>query len=213
VNCLHFGCGLNAPAGWENIDASSSLRIAKLPLIGEACGKTFNFPAWQTNNTKYGDVVRGLSCPKEQYELVFSAHVLEHLSLEDFHSAISNVSLYLKPNGIFRTIVPDLDQYIQEYVSLRSDEKTKETASIQFLERSLLGRKSTRATALSRIKQGLSNGNHQWMWNKDSLVSAISSHRFSDVRLCMYGDWSDQRFSQVERKDDYYFAIGIEARK
>jgi hypothetical protein len=32
--CLHIGCGLNSIDGWLNIDASPTLKISKIPILG-----------------------------------------------------------------------------------------------------------------------------------------------------------------------------------
>ena len=44
-------------------------------------------------------------------------------------------------------------------------------------------------------------------------MEAISTHNFTSVRQCYFGDWPDARFGQVEREKDYGGAIGVEARK
>ncbi len=32
---VQYGCGLSAPAGWNNYDASPTLRLQKLPVVGD----------------------------------------------------------------------------------------------------------------------------------------------------------------------------------
>jgi hypothetical protein len=212
VKFLHIGCGLNAPKSWLNIDASPSLRISRFPVVGSVASKLLNFPEWPTQ-AKYGNIVLGLNAQKEYCDLVFAAHVLEHLSLNDFHVALKNIFYYLKPGGFLRIIVPDLEVFAKSYISSKRDQSSQDQASISFMQDTLLGVKSTRSSYFSRLKEAFSNSKHQWMWDQESLVKAVKDHSFSVVRPCVYGDWSDERFSEVEREKDYRFAVGIEAQK
>ena len=52
---VQYGCGLSAPVGWQNFDASPTLRLQKIPLIGKLVRKV-DFPS----NVLYGDIVKGL---------------------------------------------------------------------------------------------------------------------------------------------------------
>lgn len=118
--CLHIGCGLNIPDSWENIDASPSLILSKVPVLSSLLLILNRRPNWQ-KSVKYGDVIKGLNYQENSCDLIFAAHVLEHLSLSDFHLALDNIYSYLKPGGIFRFIVPDLKQYIDLYMNCYSE--------------------------------------------------------------------------------------------
>lgn len=113
-NCLHIGCGLNTPERWENIDASPTLIISKVPILGYLILSHINGPDW-SKSVKYGNIVTGLKDKNNSCDLIFASHVLEHLSLADFHIAIENIYKYLKLEEIFRFIVPDLKQYVDTY--------------------------------------------------------------------------------------------------
>ncbi|MEX0828039.1 MAG: hypothetical protein WD005_03710, partial [Haliea sp.] len=51
---VNYGCGLSAPTGWVNLDASPTLRLQRVFLIGKICSRMSNtkFP----ENVDYGDV-------------------------------------------------------------------------------------------------------------------------------------------------------------
>ena len=54
---VQYGCGLQAPSNWINFDASPSLRLQRIPIIGKALIRgRVHFP----DGVHYGDVVRGL---------------------------------------------------------------------------------------------------------------------------------------------------------
>src|SRR5579883_3262393 len=94
---VHYGCGLTAPAGWLNFDASPTLRWERMPLLGRLYTKNAErFPA----GVRYGDIVRGLPIPEGSCKGIYASHVLEHLALNDFHRALENTRRMLAPGGI-----------------------------------------------------------------------------------------------------------------
>jgi SAM-dependent methyltransferase len=211
-NCLHIGCGLNAPEGWINIDASLSLRLAKIPILGRYIISVLGGPAWPIS-VKYGDIVKGIKIKEDSCELVFSAHVLEHLSLSNFHAAVSNIYSYLKPGGVFRAIVPDLEKYIATYITHRSNSSLSIKAAHEFMSVSFIGHPGSRSGLYWRLREAFSNSRHQWMWDEPSLVDAFYQHGFKDIRRCDYGEWSDARFGTVEQASNHFYAICVEGTK
>ena len=210
--CLHIGCGLNVLPEWRNIDASPSLRLAKIPILGHWILSVVGGPNW-SSLVEYGDIVKGLEIEHKSCEIIFSAHVLEHLSRDDFHSAMKNIYSYLKPEGVFRAIVPDLEQYVADYINQRSDSSLSIKAADEFMSVSLIGHSDSRKSLPLRLREAFSNSRHQWMWDEPSLVDAFNQHGFKNVRRCNYGDWSDTRFGAVEKEENYVNAICIEGKK
>ncbi|MFP4008818.1 MAG: class I SAM-dependent methyltransferase, partial [Spirulinaceae cyanobacterium] len=143
--CLHIGCGLVVAPDWQNYDASLSLRLSKLPGIGKIVAQKLSFPDW-SDTAYYGNIVKGLDIQPESCDLVYAAHVLEHLSLTDFHIALDNIYSYLKPGGIFRAVVPDLEQYIQSYWQQRQNDAIASQAAINFMTASGIGHSRSRKT-------------------------------------------------------------------
>lgn len=211
-NCLHIGCGLITPEGWINIDASPSLRLAKFPVLGRYIISMLGGPSWP-NSVYYGDIVKGIKIKTGSCELAFSAHVLEHLSLSNFHPAVSNIYSYLKPGGVFRAIVPDLEKYINTYITHRSNSSLSIKAAHEFMSVSFIGHSGSRSGFYWRLKEAFSNSRHQWMWDEPSLVDAFSQHGFKNIRRCDYGEWSDPRFGAIEEESNHFYAICIEGTK
>src|SRR5437016_6228704 len=110
---VQYGCGLCAPAGWVNFDVSPTLRLQKIPLLGRFVthgGPTF------PKNVRYGDIVRGLPVAPGSCAVIYCSHVLEHLSLADFRTALRRTYEYLHPGGVFRFVLPDLEKLARDYV-------------------------------------------------------------------------------------------------
>ena len=111
---VQYGCGFSAPPGWRNFDASPTLRFERLPIVGKLHSRNGErFPA----NVEYGDIVKGLPLAHDSCAAVYASHVLEHLSLEDFQTALTNTFALLKSGGLFRLVVPDLETLAKKYLA------------------------------------------------------------------------------------------------
>src|SRR3989338_2445761 len=135
---VHIGCGLSVSEQWENYYCSPTLRLSKVPFLGPLFVKLIGGPVWP-REVRYGDIVKGLKIKENSCRLIFSSHMLEHLDLEDFYLALKNIYSYLQPNGVFRAIVPDLEQYMTNYYRNTKDDNKKSTASIEFIRSAHLG--------------------------------------------------------------------------
>src|SRR5262245_11945291 len=110
---VQYGCGWCAPDGWLNFDCSPTLRYERLPLIGRFyTTNATRFP----DNVRFGNIVRGLPVQKTSCQGIYCSHVLEHLALEDFHTALSHTYDYLQTGGVFRIVLPDLAQLTRAYL-------------------------------------------------------------------------------------------------
>ncbi|MCS7030310.1 MAG: methyltransferase domain-containing protein [Gloeomargarita sp. SKYG116] len=52
------------------------------------------------------------------FDLVYHSHVLEHLTYTDAQKFLQECYRILKPNGIIRVVVPDLENIVREYIYL-----------------------------------------------------------------------------------------------
>jgi SAM-dependent methyltransferase len=171
---VQYGCGLSAPSKWENFDSSPTLRIEKIPLIGYLYSRRNPlFPP----NVNYGDVVKGLPFPPFSCEAIYCSHVLEHLSLDDFRTALENTNLLLKPGGIFRFVLPDLEYCARKYINDTSSE-----AASTFIRETYLGREFRERGLKSLAKSFFCNSLHLWMWDYKSIYPELESAGFIEIR-------------------------------
>ena len=161
----------------------------------------------------FGDVVGGLPIRKGSCKFIFCSHVLEHLSLKDFHVAVNNIYEYLKRGGILRIIVPDLEVSAKEYLSSLSCQEKAASGADNFMRKTHLGCEKSRRGILLRIREAMANSRHQWLWDRHSLSRALKEHGFSHVKICTYGEWSDSRCSEIEDQGRHIDSICLEARK
>lgn len=187
---VQFGSGMCAPPGWINFDASPTLRLERIPIVGRLLRKNAQrFPA----NVRYGDIVRGLPLSPGACDGIYCSHVLEHLAYEDCVAALRNTHHYLKPGGTFRLVVPDFEQLAKAYVN-----SSEESPAKWFMEISELGRVRRPRGLREFVTAWLGNSAHLWMWDEKSLRVALRAAGFKDIRRAAFGDADDPRFAEVE---------------
>ena len=198
---VQYGCGLCAPKGWQNYDVSLSIRAERIPLIGRLIGKNAErFP----DNVRIGDIVRGLPVADGSADGVYASHVLEHLSRQDCVTALKNTWRILKPGGVFRLIVPDLEARARVY--LKKMEAGETGANDWFMAASSLGRQSNPKGIVARLSLALGSSHHLWMWDWPSMQAALQEAGFTSIRRCECGDSGDPMFAFVENSGRFYDA-------
>jgi ubiquinone/menaquinone biosynthesis C-methylase UbiE len=206
---VHYGCGLTAPAQWENFDVSPTLRIQKIPLLGRLVRQRLNaqFP----ENVRYGNIIKGLPVLEESCDGVYCSHTLEHLSLVDFRKALANTKKILKPGGIFRCVVPDLESAARKYI--HSLNESVPTASLEFFANTRLGVKKRPRGLMELLTTFFGNSDHLWMWDRQSLSEELKKAGFREIRPCTFNDCTDEMFRLVEDMARFSNAVAVECRK
>lgn len=201
-----FGCGLCAPPEWLNFDASPTLRLQKLPIVGNLMpsGAFGRFPT----NVYYGDIISGLPIPDGSVELLYCSHILEHLALNDFRQALRNCYRHLKAGGIFRLVVPDLECLASRYL-----ESTEADAASEFMRISCLGKEQRPHTLIDFLRQWLGGSQHLWMWDYKSLSQELEKAGFQAIRRAEFGDSGIPAFHTVEDPDRWQLELGIQCHK
>ncbi|HLK28192.1 MAG TPA: methyltransferase domain-containing protein [Puia sp.] len=206
---VQYGCGLSAPEQWVNFDASPTLRVQKTPLLGTILKKRLNtiFPS----NVRYGDIIKGLPVDENSCDGIYCSHTLEHLALADLRAALKNTYKLLKPSGIFRCVVPDLEFSAREYV--KALDKGDNQGSMEFMRTTLLGIEERPRGAKGFFTSFMGNSHHLWMWDKFSLANELSQAGFRNIRFCAFNDSKDDMFRLVEEKSRFENAAALECSK
>lgn len=76
------------------------------------------------------DVRKKLPFVDQDFDLVYSSHLLEHLELEEAESLLEELFRITKQGGVVRVVVPDLEQiarlYLKKYEQVSSGKEEKE---------------------------------------------------------------------------------------
>lgn len=186
-----FGCGLSTPKGWLNFDASPTLRLQKIPLIGLLLPQTFS------STVLYGDIIKGLPLKDGSVDAMYCSHVLEHLSLEDCRKAIANTHKALRQGGVFRMVLPSLSAHIKAYL----DCQDREQAAMNFMKYTILGQETRQRGLKGLIRTVYGNSEHRWMWDFPSLSAELRKAGFTEIREAVHGDSGDAMFDHVENPE------------
>lgn len=104
MKLLNLGCGTHFHNDWTNLDFVST---------GE--------------NVIAHDLLKGIPFKNKSFDVVYHSHVLEHFRKEDGAAFMKECYRVLKPGGIIRVVLPNLETIVKNY--------------IQFLDAALLGNK------------------------------------------------------------------------
>lgn len=89
----NLGCGRHVHEGWINIDLASS-----------------------EPGVLVHDLSTGIPLPEQSCSIVYHSHVLEHLDRAKAHFVLRECHRILKPEGVLRVAVPDLEQICRTYL-------------------------------------------------------------------------------------------------
>jgi predicted SAM-dependent methyltransferase len=202
---VQYGCGWCAPLSWENYDASPTLQFECIPFLGKLYTKNNQrFP----ENVIFGDIVAGLPVKNDTCTGVYCSHVLEHLALDEFRTALKNTYKILRPGGLFRVVLPDLEFMAKNYLSdLSSD------AALGFMKSTLLGRETRIRNLVGLVFDCLGNSHHLWLWDYKSLENELQNVGFKNIRRAWFNDSTDSEFKAVEDNARWQDNLGIECEK
>lgn len=93
-------------------------------LLNLGCGKRHH-PAWVNLDFKSEppevtahDLTKGIPFASESFDVVYHSHLLEHFPKEYAHTFLKDCCRVLKPGGIIRVVVPDLENIVRLYLIL-----------------------------------------------------------------------------------------------
>lgn len=93
MNYLNLGCGNRFHSDWTNINFTSTN------------------PAVIAHN-----LTKGVPFPNASFDVVYHSHLLEHFRRADALNFLQECHRVLRPHGILRVAVPDLEKIIRSYI-------------------------------------------------------------------------------------------------
>jgi SAM-dependent methyltransferase len=202
---LNLGCGTKAPNHPDvlNIDWSIHLRIRKNRLLwalrrqildDERRRKIEALP----ENIKLWDLRKGIPFPDDSVEAVYHSHVIEHLDRQAAPAFVGEIRRVLKPGGIHRVAVPDLEKSCRRYMdhlAVRDAGETLEpnpdaavAALIDQMVRTEAFGTSQRPTIRRFVENALLGSaakrgqTHRWMYDRYSLPELLREAGFREAK-------------------------------
>ncbi len=203
---LNLGCGLEAPAGWINLDGSWSAFVAKsavLKVLFRLFGQD-QIAGW-SRNVCFHDLRKHLPFKQGEMDAVYSSHVLEHLYRDEALELLKECERVLKKGGICRIVVPDFRGMAEKYVAseMRSDE------FMNLLNMRPLTRPKT--GFLKRFYYFLKHDPHfhKCVYDVRALIEILQEAGFQDVKEKFIYDSLIGDIREVEKPDRLGRGLGI----
>jgi predicted SAM-dependent methyltransferase len=95
MKLLNLGCGQRFHKDWTNLDFSSN-----------------------NENVISCNLLKGIPFGDNEFNVVYHSHLLEHFSKNQGENFMKECYRVLKPEGILRIAVPDLEQIVKEYLNI-----------------------------------------------------------------------------------------------
>lgn len=199
---VQFGGFTDCPSGWLNYEPSVHLRLSRIPILGAIFRKFTPFEF--SDEILIGDIVKGLPLEPNSVDVIYSSHVIEHLSYQDSILAFRNVYKILKPGGLFRFVIPDLQSRCRFYIERFNELKEP---SFWLMDSTQLGvQKAEVINMRGVLKKILSTKDHKWMWDEKTLRHALENEGFVDVSRTSFGANPDVMFEKVEKKERFFWS-------
>ena len=201
---LNLGCGSSVPDGWVNVDCAIGARLAKLPFFTLANEHLGIFGVKWDRRIYLHDLRRTFPWKDRSADIIYSSHLLEHLSRRDGRRFLAECNRVLRVGGIVRLVVPDLRYSVDQYLEGRimADEFLQ---ALGVWPEQSEGRLKQRFGPLFRFP-------HKCMYDSRTLPAILSEMGFQDTaREAFESDIAD--ISSVELRDRTKNAVIVEGRK
>jgi SAM-dependent methyltransferase len=201
---LNLGSSARVAPGWTNVDKSWLLRLARWPRFASALhrARIVSELRYERLRRLDSDVVcwnlkRGIPFPDGTFDVVYHSHVLEHLERDEAPGFLRECRRVLKPGGVLRVVVPDLEQLARRYVGVveRSPDgasAAEHAAAVdEIFDQMVLRVPRARAEqpALVRLLETVFVGDmarsgtmHRWMYDRFSLGRLLGDAGFVNAK-------------------------------
>jgi SAM-dependent methyltransferase len=168
---LHLGCFDQPLAGWVNTDITPHIWVSRIPFAAKllhsagriASKRLAQHQAGIFRQIQYLNLSKRFPYPSNFFGAVFTSHVLEHLYPAAAIHCLVECLRVLRPDGVLRIAVPDLDRMVREYDSADPE---------SFLQE------------VFQYGVGADKNSHHWHYNYTNLRSRLLGLGFYRVERC-----------------------------
>jgi SAM-dependent methyltransferase len=194
---LHLGCFDQPLNGWVNTDLTPHIWVSRIPFaakllnsIGMMSAKRLaQHKAGVFRQIEYLNLSKRFAYPSNFFAAIFTSHVLEHLYPSVAIQCLGECLRVLRPNGLLRIAVPDLDRMVREYDPAHPESFLRE---------------------VFQYGVGAEKNSHHWHYNYTNLCSHLLNLGFSRVTRC---NFRIGRCPDVETIDSRPESLFVEAYK
>jgi len=211
---LNLGCGTKTSELCINVDWSMYMILRQspwmLPLVAPMIGadRVGRIKAMQGTMVRQ-NLKNGIPFADDFADAAYHSHVMEHIPREavvGFHKEILRV---LKPGGIQRICLPDLEQLVRAYMrSLAADDLSEATSRRHDASVGAMFEQCVRDTPAGKtgfrlrcetmlLGDARARGEtHRWMWDRVNIRQVLIEAGFTDIRVC---NWNQSAIEGWQR--------------
>ena len=168
---FHLGCGQVLIPGYQNIDLFDGLQPDRLYQ---------NFRDVEGAHLLNCDLRKGLPCPDNSLDVIYNCHFLEHLPYDSGVDLLRQAHARLKPGGVLRIVVPDLELWIENY-------QRNNVSFFEAYRRQILGgNRAVYRTKASIFMAMLTGFGHQWAYDFETLALLLREVGFTNVYRTLF---------------------------
>ena len=236
LTILNLGCGSKTSPACINIDWSPYVRLRKHRVIAQLARhalrgeRRVRFDALADRVVAH-DLRKGIPAADASVDVVYHSHLLEHLDRDRVPGFLEEVRRVLRPGGIHRVVVPDLEilcrRYLADFHSAMdfADHDERIGAMIeQMVRREAAGTRSQPMPwrLFERTVRGDARRRgetHQWMYDRITLPGVLAAAGFVDPIVLAYDashipGWSELGLDVDTNGGEYKIdSLYVEARR
>lgn len=206
---LNLGCGTKTSAhpNVANLDWSISLRIRRNPLLRGLAPMLLNEGRLERyrslpSNIVVHNLARGIPYDDGTVDAVYHSHLFEHLDRPIAQAFVSEVLRVLRPGGIHRIVVPDLETACRSYLehldavdagtANAADHDSRVAAILEQSVRREADGTSRQGPVRRRVENFLLGDarrrgeTHQWMYDRVNLAHLLESAGYKECHVESY---------------------------
>lgn len=236
---LNLGCGYQTSERCINIDWSVPIRLKGSRIGRRVAPVLLDGERRRAYDAITGEVMRhdlrkGIPFADGSVDAVYHSHLLEHLDRDVVPAFLAEVRRVLKPGGIHRIVVPDLERDARAYLAsldaaaAGSVSPAAHEEAVRVLIEQMVRREAYWTAQRGPARRRLENlvlgdarkrgETHQWMWDRVSLPAELVAAGFVEPQVVSntesrIPDWRgyglDERASGEEYKPG---SLYVEAR-
>jgi predicted SAM-dependent methyltransferase len=141
------------------------------------------------------DLSKGIPAADGSLDVTYHSHFLEHLSYKDGWQFLRECYRALKPGGIHRIVVPDLELWMRAYVS------NDNFIFDKYLQHALSGDRELYGTKAAVFMGMLHNHEHKCGWDYEMLADVLKKIGFRSIEKLMFQESQLPEIRDVEPYD------------